>query len=186
MVLSCRAAASACTAGETPWALKTTTEPSGTSSVSSTKTAPRRSSVATTGLLWTVCLRAEADARAPALGPPVGLVDEARPTPLQRGHHVLVVDDLLADVDRGAVDLQGALDGDHRPVDAGAVAPGIGQQDASALISHDPIVEKDRLPPVFARSHQDPAGGRRPGGRDAYHHPCALRQRRGVGGGLSG
>src|SRR5918995_930426 len=41
MVRSCRVAASSCTAGETPCALKTTTEPSGTSSVSSTKIAPR-------------------------------------------------------------------------------------------------------------------------------------------------
>src|SRR3954454_10861549 len=57
IVRSCRVAASSCTAGETPWALNTTTEPSGTSSVSSTKIAPRRSSVATTCLLWTICLR---------------------------------------------------------------------------------------------------------------------------------
>ena len=57
MVRSERCAASSCTAGDTPCALKTTTEPSGTSSVSSTKTAPRRSSVATTCLLWTICLR---------------------------------------------------------------------------------------------------------------------------------
>src|SRR3712207_9251418 len=81
----------------------------------------------------------------------VGLVDEDRPTPLERRHHVLVVDDLLADVDRGAVDLQGALDGDHRPVHAGAVAPGVGQQDTSALISHVPMVEKGPRAPAVRR-----------------------------------
>ena len=91
-----------------------------------------------------------------ALGHLVGLLDEDRAAPLERGHHVLVVDDLLADVHRGAVDLQGALDGDHRPVHAGAVAPGIGQQDTSALISHAPMVGGPRRrPPRSARRDQD-------------------------------
>ena len=53
---------------------------------------------------------------------------------------MLVVHDLLPDVDRGAVDLQGPLDGDDRAVHAGAVPPGIGQEDTSALISHAPMV----------------------------------------------
>ena len=75
-----------------------------------------------------------------ALGHLVGLLDEDRAAPLEGGDDVLVVDDLLADVDRRAVDLQRPLDGDHRPVDAGAVPPGVGQQDASALISHAPMV----------------------------------------------
>ena len=52
-----RRRASRCTAGETPCAEKTTVAPSGTSSSSSTKTAPRRSSSATTCSLWTICLR---------------------------------------------------------------------------------------------------------------------------------
>ena len=43
--------------GETPWAEKTTVSPSGTSSSSSTKTAPRDSRSATTCLLCTICLR---------------------------------------------------------------------------------------------------------------------------------
>ena len=43
--------------GETPCAEKTTVAPSGTSSSSSTKTAPRRSRSATTCSLWTICLR---------------------------------------------------------------------------------------------------------------------------------
>ena len=41
-----------------------------------------------------------------------------------------VVDDLLAHVDRGAVVLERLLDGDHRPVDAGAVSAGRRQQHA--------------------------------------------------------
>ena len=45
------------TAGETPCAEKTTIAPSGTSSVSSTKIAPRSVSVSTTCTLCTICLR---------------------------------------------------------------------------------------------------------------------------------
>src|SRR3954471_7374217 len=50
---------------------------------------------------------------------------------------MLVVDDLLADVDGRAVDLQRAFDGDHRAVHPGAVPPGVGQEDTSTLLSHD-------------------------------------------------
>ena len=57
MVFSERSAASACTAGETPCAEKTTVEPSGTSSSSSTKIAPRSVRFATTCLLCTISLR---------------------------------------------------------------------------------------------------------------------------------
>ena len=57
IVLRFRAAASACTAGETPCAEKTTVAPSGTSSVSLTKMTPRCSSVDTTCLLCTISLR---------------------------------------------------------------------------------------------------------------------------------
>jgi hypothetical protein len=50
--------ASACTAGETPWAENTVIAPSGIeSSSSSTKIAPRSRSWATTCLLWTISLR---------------------------------------------------------------------------------------------------------------------------------
>ena len=52
-----RPAESACTDGATPWAEKTTVAPSGTSSSSSTKTAPRPSRSRTTWMLWTICLR---------------------------------------------------------------------------------------------------------------------------------
>ena len=79
-----RRSASACTAGETPWAEKTVIAPSGiVSSSSSTKIAPRSRSV----------------------------LDD-----------VLVVDDLLAHVDRRPVQLERALDGLHGAVHARAVA----------------------------------------------------------------
>ena len=57
IVLRLRAFASSWTTGATPWAEKMTVAPSGTSSVSSTKIAPRFSSVLTTCLLCTICLR---------------------------------------------------------------------------------------------------------------------------------
>ena len=57
MVRSSRWRASACTVGDTPWAENTTVAPSGTSSVSSTKTAPRCARVVTTWRLCTISLR---------------------------------------------------------------------------------------------------------------------------------
>ena len=63
-----------------------------------------------------------------ALGHLLVLLHEDRALRLQRGDHVLVVHDLLADVDRRPVELQRLLDGLHRAVDAGAVAAGLGQQ----------------------------------------------------------
>ena len=50
--------------------------------------------------------------------------------------HVLVVDDLLAHVDRGAVQLERALDRLHGAVDAGAVATRRGQQQLFGPVSH--------------------------------------------------
>ena len=75
-----------------------------------------------------------------ALGHVVGLVDEHRAALLQRRHHVLVVDDLLAHVDRRPVVLQRLLDGDHRAVDAGAVAAGRCEQDLLGGFGHPSIV----------------------------------------------
>ena len=57
IVFSDSARASSWTTGATPCAEKTTVAPSGTWSVSSTKTAPRLSSVVTTCLLCTISLR---------------------------------------------------------------------------------------------------------------------------------
>ena len=57
MVRSSRDFADSTTAGETPWAEKISRDPSGTSSVSSTNTAPCSSRVLTTNLLCTISLR---------------------------------------------------------------------------------------------------------------------------------
>ena len=57
-----------------------------------------------------------------ALGHLVELLDEDRAARLEVGHDVLVVDDLLAHVDRGAVQVERLLDGDDGAVDAGAVS----------------------------------------------------------------
>ena len=59
----------------------------------------------------------------------VELVDEDRAALAQLGDDVLVVHDLLADVDRRAVQLERALDGLDGAVDAGAVAAGAGEQE---------------------------------------------------------
>ena len=59
----------------------------------------------------------------------VELLDEDRPALAQLRDDVLVVDDLLAHVDRRAVQLERALDGLHGAVDAGAVAARRGEQE---------------------------------------------------------
>jgi hypothetical protein len=62
---------------------------------------------------------------------------------LKRGHDVLVVDDLLADVHRWPVQVESLLDRDHGPIDASAVPAGGRQQDAAGghlVIGHLPIV----------------------------------------------
>ena len=67
----------------------------------------------------------------------VELVDEDRAALAQLLHDVLVVHDLLAHVDRRAVELERALDGLHGAVDAGAVAARGGEEellDGSAAI----------------------------------------------------
>ena len=58
----------------------------------------------------------------------VELLDEDRAALLEVRHHVLVVDDLLADVDGSAVQIERLLDRHDRAVDPGAVAPRVGQQ----------------------------------------------------------
>ena len=85
------------------------------------------------------------------LGHLVELLDEDRAAGLEVRHDVLVVHDLLAHVDRRAVEVEGLLDRDHRAVDAGAVAARrgeahgavglVGREDARRTqINHGPIV----------------------------------------------
>jgi hypothetical protein len=66
----------------------------------------------------------------------VGLVDEDRAALGEGLHDVHVVHDLLAHVHRRAVLLQRPFDRLDRPVDAGAVAAGLGQQDALVGSAH--------------------------------------------------
>src|SRR6185437_16473959 len=68
------------------------------------------------------------------------LLDEDRPARLERADHVAVVNDLLADVDRRAIKLERPLDGLHRPVDAGAVTTGLGEQHTLRRGRHTAIV----------------------------------------------
>src|SRR5207245_3076976 len=60
------------------------------------------------------------------------VLDEDRAEALEPAHDVLVVDDLVADVDRRAVLLEQALDDLDRAVDAGAEGPWRCQQNATA------------------------------------------------------
>ena len=76
----------------------------------------------------------------------IRLVDEDRAPLLQGGHHMLVVHDLLAHVDRCAVLLEGSLDGHHRPVDTGAVAAGRCQQHTADGLGHPTMVGAVRRP----------------------------------------
>ena len=57
-------------------------------------------------------------------------LDEARALGLEVFHHVLVVHDLVAHVDRRAVFLQRALDDLDRAHDAGAKSAGLSKYDA--------------------------------------------------------
>ena len=55
------------------------------------------------------------------------VVDEHGSAPLEVADDVRVVDDLLADVDRRPVQLEGPLHGLDCPLDAGAIAPWRGE-----------------------------------------------------------
>ena len=78
----------------------------------------------------------------------VDLVDEDRAALAQLLDDVLVVDDLLAHVDRRAVELERALDGLHGAVDARAVAARGGEQQLLDGEGHD---AKSRLRAAAAR-----------------------------------
>ena len=64
----------------------------------------------------------------------VDLLDEARTLGAQPLDHVPVMHDLVADVDRGAKVVKRPLDDLDRPLDAGAEASGLGQDDLHALV----------------------------------------------------
>src|SRR5262249_15988284 len=113
--------------------------------------ANRRASLCTlvtSGQVASIVCRLRALASAPTSSPPpcappptaaghaCGLLAGPGTALFQRRRHVLVVDDLLAHVDRGAVTLQRHLDGLHCTIDPGAVAPGLGQQYASRWHRH--------------------------------------------------
>ena len=109
-----------------------------------------------------------------ALGHLVGLVDEDRARASRSvGDDVLVVHDLLAHVDRRAVELERLLDGDDGPVDAGAVAARRREQHAlGGLVSrrgHGPIVGRRR------------AGHPNPRPRHAWRRHCCPTRRPGDG-----
>lgn len=72
-----------------------------------------------------------------AFGHLVGLVDEDRTAFDQGVDHVPVVHDLLADINRGTVLVEGPLDCFHGPVDACTISTGRREKDA-LTISHEP------------------------------------------------
>ncbi len=75
----------------------------------------------------------------------LGLLDEDRAAVLKGPDNMSVMDDLLADVDRGAEALQGLLHGLHRPVDARAVATGLGEEHTAGLSWHAPSLGDDEV-----------------------------------------
>ena len=93
------------------------------------------------------------------------LVDEDRAAGGELLHDVLVVDDLLAHVDRRAVQLERALDGLDGAVDAGAVAARGGEQQLLGSGGHGPLQctneLEHRLPRLVERALADRARGRR-------------------------
>ncbi len=78
----------------------------------------------------------EDDGRA-GVGHLVELADEHRTLPAQALDHVLVVDDLVADVDRRPVDRQGLLDGIDGPDHTGAEAARGAEQNVEGRFGHD-------------------------------------------------
>ena len=64
----------------------------------------------------------------------VHFLDEAHTLGAKPVDHMAVMDDFVPDVDRGAIKRQGPLDDLYRPLDAGAEASGLGQDDLHALV----------------------------------------------------
>ena len=80
----------------------------------------------------------------------------------QRSHHVQVVHDLLADVDGCAVALDRHLDRLHGPVDTGAVAAWLGEEDTPGGRRH--VTHVRRGPPGGGRSRARAAHTATPAG----------------------
>ena len=100
-------------------------------------------------------VRAEDDVR--ARRHLVDLVDEDRAGRFELGHHVDVVDDLLAHVDGRAEALERLLDRDDRAVDARAVPARGGEQ--HLLLSGDGVILEAPAPPRNAgHGHTDSRG----------------------------
>ena len=119
-------------------------------------------------------VRGEDDHR--SLGNRLGLLHEDRAPVLKRPDDMSVMDDLLADVDGRAEALEGLLDGLHRPVDARAVATGLGEEHTARLSWHGPSLDDHQ----WGRSRHRVTGAVAPGrGRSASRiaesplPPCA-------------
>jgi hypothetical protein len=97
-------------------------------------------------------VRAEDDVR--ARRHLVDLLHEDGTLRFELGHDMDVVDDLLADVDGGAVALERLLDGDDGAVDARAVAAGRGEQDL-LLSAHRVILEPPTRPRYAGQGQMD-------------------------------
>ena len=80
----------------------------------------------------------------------VELVDEDRALGLEAFDDVAIVHDLVADIDRPAVALDGALDDLDGTIDAGAEAARAGEQDRERLLGLDHENRSARVPGPFA------------------------------------
>jgi hypothetical protein len=82
----------------------------------------------------------------------VDLVDEPGALALQRLDHVLVVDDLVADVDRRAEPRQRTLDDLDCPLHARAKAPRLGKHDPQRGLGHLAFPHQERANTASCRS----------------------------------
>ena len=103
----------------------------------------------------------------------VQFLDEHRALGHQILHHGLVVDDFMADIDRGAKPLDGPLDDLDRPVDAGAEAARLGQDqgDGGHLRGSARGGGVDHLGHRIDAPDQDGAGPWRPVAHDGRNMP---------------
>src|SRR2546423_10309089 len=91
---------------------------------------------------------------------------------------MLVVHDLLAYGDRGAVTLQRHLDGLHGTIDPGAVAPGLGEQHTSHWHRHASHGRRATYSTIQARWQASTVADWRRGPHLAAWRPSTIRTRR--------